>query len=519
MVNFIVVQLLTLILSLQLLAKVDRVHLESYLGEKRLDAYSERYQPLIFQDIYQGKLTFEDDIFFQSYFGPYLFEEEGDFSFFLKSELNGGVMCSNELISEHFDNIRYSYRLITLSYLLEGMWHMDLTSRHFRWKNGCEFNLDKWLKTCHPKTDSMKKFIGRLSHYRPKYEEHLPKDYQSSNWMNEFQSKKFNWYSQYRMDEECKQGCDLKEIEKKSHAICAKDQELMTLICSEMDEVYGLSQNRDAYYLLGLSNIINSYNKNGEALGCLRRFSELMSHKEVHYDGLMKLFPSLQSFLRKQYQERFLQGRVFFYGSGKEFEDKGLTDLYVQDQPMRIEKFPKLEEAKDIQKPIAKAEMKPEIKSEIKAETTKVEPRKSKNNEIKNPAKSAFLTASELRFQSNLEKVEVDMMKLKYDYVFSLHMINNLSERLKTFMTRDALMEMMNYDKLGTKDGPVPLMFIKFMIDMEEHHGLWNMISILGDKFYVSNEIDNFYSPKAEFIQLMNNETTGNQWQIYILRP
>ena len=86
-------------------------------------------------------------------------------------------------------------------------------------------------------------------------------------------------------------------------------------------------------------------------------------------------------------------------------------------------------------------------------------------------------------------------------------------------MTRDALMEMMNYDKLGTKDGPVPLMFIKFMIDMEEHHGLWNMISILGDKFYVSNEIDSFYSPKAEFIQLMNNETTGNQWQIYILRP
>ena len=41
-------------------------------------------------------------------------------------------------------------------------------------------------------------------------------------------------------------------------------------------------------------------------------------------------------------------------------------------------------------------------------------------------------------------------------------MINTLSERLKTFMTREALKEMMTYDKLGLKEGPVPLLFIKF---------------------------------------------------------
>ena len=139
--------------------------------------------------------------------------------------------------------------------------------------------------------------------------------------------------------------------------------------------------------------------------------------------------------------------------------------------------------------------------------------------EIARPVKSAFLQAAELRQTENLERVEVDMLKLKYDYVFSLNMINTLSERLKTFMTREALSEMMNYDKLGTKEGPVPLMFLKYMIDMQEHHGLWNITSVLGDKFYVSNEIDAAFAPAPELVQLSNNESTNSQWQLYILRP
>lgn len=111
------------------------------------------------------------------------------------------------------------------------------------------------------------------------------------------------------------------------------------------------------------------------------------------------------------------------------------------------------------------------------------------------------------------------MQKLRYDYVFTLTMINNLSEKLPTFMTREALQDMMSFDKLGTKERPVPLLFIKYMIDMEEHKGLWNLVSVLGTKFYVSNEIDKTYSPRPELIQLMNSEETGGTWQIYILRP
>jgi hypothetical protein len=86
-------------------------------------------------------------------------------------------------------------------------------------------------------------------------------------------------------------------------------------------------------------------------------------------------------------------------------------------------------------------------------------------------------------------------------------------------MTREALKEMMTYDKLGLKDGPVPLLFIKFMIDMQEHQGLWNLISVLGDKFYVSNEIDSTFAVVPELIHLVNNDSTGNQWTLFVIKP
>ena len=249
-------------------------------------------------------------------------------------------------------------------------------------------------------------------------------------------------------------------------------------------------------------------------MGCLRRFSEVLSHREVTYPGLKNLFPPLNSMLRTTHKERFLQGRVFFFGAGKEFEEKGLTDLYVEDQPLVVV-TPETAKVvvKNKEEPV-KVAVKPEPVKKVEA--PKIAP---SIVEIRVPQKSAFLQAAELRAQGNLPRAEVDMVKLKYDYVFTLNMMNNLSKRLKTFMKREALVEMMTYDKLGTTEGPVPLLFLKFMIDMEEHQGLWNLISVVGERFYVSNEIDSDFKPKAELVQLVNNDTTGRRWQIFIVKP
>lgn len=517
MANVILVQFIVLLLAGSAFAKVDRVYLESYLGEKNLDMYAERYRPLVYQDIYQGELGFKDDLFFRNYFTTYLFAKESEYSEFLNSELGAGLLCSNELLARHFDDIRYAYRLVTLSYLLESNWHMKLMSDSLYLKNGCQFDLKSWVDSCRPKSDDMKKFIGRLSKFLPKYDETIPLNFTKKDWISELSKKEFKWQSQYRLKNVCK-NCTEEHLPGLFKNACETDQKLMTKICSEEDELYGLSENRDAYYLLGLSNIINPMNTQGEAMGCLRRFSETMAHKEERPLSLKTLFPFLQMFLRQKYQERFLQGRVFFFGSGKEFEEKGLAELYVKEQPLKLEPLPP-EEKPEPAPVVTKVEAPKKPEPVVVKKEEKLPPKKEVVKEIKKPLKSAFLTAAELRKSGNLDQVEVDMLKLRYDYVFSLNMINTLSERLKSFMTREALVEMASYDKLGTKEGPVPLMFLKYMIDMQEHQGLWNLVSVVGNKFYVSNEIDSSFSPAPEFVELQNDASTGNQWKLSILKP
>jgi hypothetical protein len=520
MVHIILVQFLiflSLAMPVQGQVKMDRIHSEGYLGEKRLDSYSSRWQPLIFMDFYQGKMAFQDELFFQNYFQDYIFNREKDFSSFLKSELGGGMICSNELLSEHFDVIRYSYRLLTLSYLLEGQWHLNMVSKHFIQNKGCNFDFSKFVDKCRPKNAEMKKFIGLLKMHKPKFEESLPKTYMKSDWWKDFSSKDFKYYSHYRLDSECKGKCETKDLESRLKKVCEQDESLMNLICSEIDEIYGVSESTDAYNLIGISNIINTYNKQLEALGCLRRFTEVMAHKEVKYPILPTLFTTLRAHLHNQYQERFIQGRVFFYGSGKEFVEKGLTNLYVMEQPFKIA-------ALDAEEGVTPIVIPNKIESPVIV-AKKVEPKvvpvikKKEYVETIGPLKSAFLQAAEIRQAQNLEQVEVDMLKLKYDYVFTLNMINNLSGKLKKFMSREALTEMVTYDKLGSKEGPVPLLFVKFMIDMQEHTGLYNMLNIIGDEFYVSNEIDSNFKTNVERIRIVNNESTGKQWQIYLVRP
>jgi hypothetical protein len=494
-------------------SKADRFYTEGYLGEKALSGYSERWQPLVFQDPYLGHLQFTDEKFLQDYFQTYIFSDEKDYSFFLKSELPGGALCSNEHLSEHFGEIRYSYRLITLSYLLEGQWHMNLIAEKLRLKKVCDFNVELWAKSCRPRSLEMKKFIDRLQRFKPRYTDKLPDTLDRKSWLSSFKKSEFEWYSHYRIKDSCGIGCGEDNLEVSFRKSCEENQKIMDLICSEEDEIMGLSDHRDAYFLLGQSNIINTFNKSGEAMGCLRRFSEVMSHREVSYPVLTNLFPPLNSMLKANHKERFLQGRVFFLGAGKEFEEKGLTDLYVEEQPLVMTNVAVLKTA------VVKKEGPQKVVDDPKVVVAPRTPEKLSIVKIRIPQKSAFLQAAELRRHGSLSRVEVDMMKLKYDFIFSLNMMNNLSQRLKTFMKREALLEMMTYDNLGTSEGPVPLLFLKFMIDMEEHQGLWNIISVVGNRFYVSNEIDSEFNPKPEFIELVNNDTTGRRWQIVVIKP
>lgn len=489
---------------------------KSYLGEKRLDSYSERYQPLVFQNIYRGQLTFVDEIFFGNFLNQYIFENGNELNFYINSELYSAATCSNTDLASHFEDIRYSYRLITFSYLLEGMWHFQEMSRHLR-LNSCKFDVGEFLKSCRPKSEEMKKFVKRLGQYNPKYSDKISREVNPDSWWKEYLGRKFIHYSQYKVAQSCGRNCVQSELPRYFQTSCDEHKDLMKKVCSEEDEVWGLATNLEAYHLLSTSNIINTFNKKGEANGCLRRFSELMAHREPQYPVIKLLFPVIYDYLKKTHKERFLQGRVFFYGAAKEYEEKGLADIWVKDQTLVVEKAPELIADEPTPKVAVKVETKKvEAKPQAVVEAPKVV--QVKKPEMPANPKSAFLQAAQARSEQNLDRLAVDMLKLKYDYVFTLSMTNALSERLKSFMTQEALKEMASYDKLGSKQGPVPLLFLKFMIDYQEHQGLWNLVSILGTSFYVSNEIDTYYKPKVEKIELLNDASTNRSWQIYIVK-
>lgn len=491
----------------------DNFLLQGELGEKRLDEYHERYSPLIYRDLYRGKMTFKDDLFFKTYLDMYMFDDEKVYADFLGAELGAGFLCPNDDLSRNLDDIRYSYRLIALSYLMEAQWHNDLLAKRFGFKNSCQFFPAEWVKSCAPKSQEMKHFVSNIKKFSPKNQEKLPETYALYDWLKAYKNGKYEYASHYRLRGKCTD-CNEKKLKTVFISDCEQNLDLMSLICSENDDIYGLSDHRDAYFLLGQSNIINSFNEKGEALGCLRRFSEVFASREVAYPALKNLFPPILSHLKQEYGERFLQGRVFFYGSGKEFREKGLADIFVEkvEDPAPKKPEPVVLLKKSGPPKVAVQRPSPQAQPEARPVTVK-------KKEIPTPIKSAFLQAAEVRESGNLSRVEVDMMKLKYDYIFSLHMINKISERLKTFMTQSALQEMVTFDKLGTKEGPVPLLFIKFMIDMEEHQGLWNLVNVVGNRFYVSNEIDAEFKTKPQYVEMVNSSETAGQWQLSVLRP
>jgi len=512
MVNTIVVWLISILFT-GLLNASDGIFLSQYLGEKKLDGYFERFSPIVSHDVYLGSLGFQDDIYFQQYFSYLISPDELELSKFFKSEYKSGVICPEETLVRHEADIRFSYRLITLSYLLEAQTHMKAMGEKLKFNKVCDFNLKNWLKECKPNTLNMKNFLQRLGKYHPAFEDQLSRTYSFENWQKDLQEEVPKYYSHHKIKPLCKGGCGKDDLAPKFQLVCQTNLRLMNAICSEVDEIYGLSQFRDAYSLIAQSNIINTFNKNGEALGCLRKFSEIHSFKEVKYPALYFLFPSVQEFLRAHFKERFLQGRGFIYGSSKEFEEKGLDRLFVDSKKFEVDL---IKEESDLPKEVAKIEAPKNEKSiEEKVVVAQV-PNSNEYREIKEVLKSAFLQAAELRRIQNAQEIEVDMLKLKYDYVFTLNMLNKLLKRLKVFMSREALQEMVSFDKLGSIDAPVPLLFLKYMIDMQEHQGLWNIISVLGDSFYVSNEIDASFNPKPELIRLQNNPGVVGNWQLYI---
>jgi hypothetical protein len=493
---------------------------EGLLGEKDLALYAGPWYPRFRVDPYFGQTRADDDQFLQNYVLPLIWSEAVDWNTFFSDEVSGASTCPNEVLQKHFEGLRYGHRLLTLSYLLEGLDAAQHDLVKLRKSPGsCAVDLVPLIKTCQPKTLDMKEFLAALARQNPYTQTPLDKTHHfqkfESDWLREITTPGMN-ISAVRTSSRCAQeGVTCRGLDQAVPALvraCDEDKALFRQVCSEDDQLFGTSHIPVTAHLLATSNLMNLYNTEGSGAGCLRRFGQLMARKEKVPVFLVPLIPVVHASMKQRFSDQQNQGRAFVFGALKEFRDKGLAQVF---EAKVEEERPELVEAK----PPAAVEPPKPAKPRPVAEVVAVEKPRPKKPEVAEVPKSAFLQAAEIRRGQDLRLAHVDMLKFKYDHVFSLSEFQLLSSTLKEYTSRRALDEMREHDRLGSVQAPVPLSFLKFLIDGDNHQGLYNLVNVLGDEFWVTNDIDARWKPAPEYIAMKNDESTSRQWQISIVRP
>ena len=502
------------------------VHNPGYYGEKDFD-YFYATKPLIFNsDPYYGNIIFEENELYKSYIhellSPTLFEYENFFNNHLKNSLS----CPNVEMSNMYNYLRFTNRVIALSYIYESLRLQNETAQKLGIKNKCQFDWQKILDQCQTKSQDMLIFVKSAKHIVKDVStftvdvSHSIKAY-IKDWERQYQNKTYKDISHYRIDKTCKkEPCnnrlDYKTAMDLMQQGCEDDTKLFVNICSEEDNLYGMSTIQEVYPLLTTSDILTYYNDKGHASGCLRRFTKQSKNREIENDVLKTIFPIVFQQLAKD-KERFSQGDLFAAGSLKQFVEKGLSEIYREKK--KIAKKVKIKKEKKVIYELPeddKVEFIDRIvKKRIKKKKKKIVKKKKKKKEVK---KSNFLMAVELQQQMDMDEVNVDMLKFKYDFLFSIELKKMLDENLEVYTTRKGLSQMKKFDNLGSAEGPMPLMFLKYLIETDKHQSLYNILGIIGDRFYVNNDIDRLANTEFDYIELKNDETTDYQWQINVLR-
>ena len=507
-----------------LAAQSEKQHLVTpFFGEKNFDLYDGPLDPMFRKDERLGRVVFDSSERMQRHFfdatQPLLWDLSEDFK-----DLEVGLACPNGELAENFQYIRYLYRLSALSYLEENLRFMDESAKKLRFENVCEADPKKLLEKCVPQGEDMKLFVKSAKVLSRNFEPFSPAynfDFSAykDGWIKDFRKEMLNDPAKIRLSSSCgKGGCSniqeskLRESFKRA---CEEDSALFAKICSEKDELYGISKVNQAFHAISSSDAMKVIDKNGHGRGCLARFAHQMKDREVRSKELERTLAAIYEKLRKDGVQ--VSGRFFPAGSLRRFIEDGLANIFVEPKkPKEIAKT----EVKPIEQPVELAPLAPEPLKQIfrpkpKKKIVKVEKPKEKPA----PVKSHFLRSALARKEFALDSIRLDMLKFGYDYVFSSKMLSFMDTQMQKYTTRKGLEEMRDYDNLGSAKGPVPLLFLKYLIEKERHQALFTLLDVLGEEFYVQNNIDDASLVKApDYVRLSFEENSDHLWQISILK-
>lgn len=494
------------------------------LGQKPAPMYKGPLSPEGEFSALTGEFHFLDDIHYNNYLNAHLERGLFDLSHQWFHELPISSACPNFYLDQNIHYIRYLFRLITMSYLFESMKALNVSLHQLGFdRNACSISWHQTFARCEPRNEDMKKFVERVQFRflhdfdRGEYYRLAPKDLQTwnRNFKADVKKDESQDVTRSRLLAYCREegkNCDSLKNEDIRDALvssCSYDRELIQHICSEKDELFGLSYVDELISLLTQSNVINVINSGGHGESCLKRFVSVFKEREKRDLYLSKFFPVIKEKLSHS-KERYIQGSLFLPGALKEFDLRGLDNFLftapvvaekpAEPAPVVVVEVPKVVAPTPKPEPVVVVEIIPEP-----------EP-----TPIPEDRPSQFKIAYEELVATEKDRVLVNMEKFKGDFVFSERMIKALEEPLKEYQTRSALQEMKKFDLLGTANEPVRLIFIKFLIDKNMHQGLFNIAAVLGETLYVVNDIDGVPVPVR--IELLNNETTKYRWQITVLR-
>ncbi|MBC74488.1 MAG: hypothetical protein CME64_00575 [Halobacteriovoraceae bacterium] len=491
------------------------------LGEQNFEHYFGPSEPFFFKDKKFGNSIFEERQRYNKY--PYNSIEQELYSLkeFIK-DLNTAGLCPNAELANSSEYIRYLYRMSALSYLGELFNRMEEASKNMKLGDVCEVSINRLIKKCAPQSKDMKLFVKSSTVLSRSFSPYMPPynfDFQTylKNWMKSA-PKKENDPVVNRLRLACSGGkcfSSKAKVEKLFAKSCKQDQKLFERICSEKDDLYGVSYVEQLFHVISSGDVMKVLNDNGNARGCLARYTSVMKDRESYEPIFDKVFPYIFEDLKKR--QAAVGGELFPAGSLRVFVKEGLDEIFVEKKP-KESKVSKVEPEETIELgPLAPAPLKKVLKPKKKKRKKVVVKKKPRPKKIE---KSHFLISAEALKEFNMDSVKLDMLKFKYDYLFNTKMLSYLEEQMPKFFERDGLEEMKKFDSLGSEKGPVPLLFIKYLVANQKHQGLFNLIDVVGSEFYVKNNIDDeSVANKRDMVRLEYVE--GDEvphWQISIIK-
>lgn len=502
--------------------KPDSFYLWRNVGEVKTPVFSGVTSPMVYKYTNESKPIDENDLYIQTLVRSSIQDYPMTLSQFWFDDVMEESLCPNSELAENLEYIRYLYRLVTMSYSFESLKRLKKINDQLGLnQKNCSTQYADLFGQCKPKSEEMKKFHQRVygkfvnEIEKVKHEKFNSKDVES--WWKEFHRSIALSLDPVvsRINDKCledRMSCrelNTEELSKYVGEICLQDRTLIQDLCNEKDDLNGVSNSEKLSELIRQSNAFNLINKNGYGEDCLRRFAKISQNKERKYPHLSRLIPLMHSQLVKE-KNRYPQGDLFLPGALKEFDVKGLSDFLVALQPPKpkpvIKVKPKPKPVEKKPEPVVVVAEKPkEAPVEV---PVVVEPPKPKITEFER-------ALADLK-KFNSTRSEIDMDTFRIDFEFTPEQYSALEIPLKRFQTRAALIDMKTYDKMGSKESPIGLMFIKFLIDSDNHQGLYNIQAIIGDKFYVINDFESKVEPVA--VELKNDASTKNRWAITILK-